>query len=97
VRRFGAIMRRGTSRAAPNVMRYVRIRIVQFALVGGAIIAAECVHSRDDVTAECMSKQRSAWADEQSAAAAAYEPCKLTSLIAYEWTSMINSDMNIAA
>jgi hypothetical protein len=34
----------------------------------------------------CGAVVQSAWQSEQAAAAAAYEPCKFTSLVAYEWT-----------
>lgn len=44
--------------------------------------------------AACNAEQRTAWQDEQSAAAAAYEPCSFTSLVAYEWTSAPNGDTN---
>ena len=35
---------------------------------------------------DCAPVIQSAWQSEQAAAAAAYEPCKFTSLVAYEWT-----------
>ena len=35
---------------------------------------------------DCAPVIQSAWQSEQAAAAAAYEPCRFTSLVAYEWT-----------
>jgi len=35
---------------------------------------------------DCTPVIQDAWKSEQAAAAAAYEPCKFTSLVAYEWT-----------
>jgi hypothetical protein len=37
--------------------------------------------------AACTAAQRTAWLDEQMAAANAYEPCRFTSLVAYEWSA----------
>ncbi len=37
-------------------------------------------------SADCLSVTKSAWADEQAAAAAANDRCHFTSLVAYEWT-----------
>jgi hypothetical protein len=37
--------------------------------------------------AQCAAEQRSVWADEQLAAALAYEPCVFTSFVAHEWTN----------
>jgi hypothetical protein len=37
-------------------------------------------------TPDCLAVTKSAWAAEQAAAAAAYDPCHFTSLKAYEWT-----------
>jgi Protein of unknown function (DUF3604) len=45
-------------------------------------------------TAQCVAEQRTAWQEEQTAAANAYDPCHFTSLVAYEWTSMIGLDTN---
>jgi hypothetical protein len=50
--------------------------------------------SSSDITTTCQrfrNATQQAWDDEQQAAANAYEPCKFTSLVAYEWTSgMVN-------
>jgi hypothetical protein len=45
-------------------------------------------------SATCIAEQRTAWQEEQTAAANANDPCNFTSLIAYEWTSMIGADTN---
>jgi hypothetical protein len=44
--------------------------------------------------AQCTAAQRTAWEEEQTAAANANDPCHFTSLIAYEWTSTPNGDTN---
>jgi hypothetical protein len=41
---------------------------------------------------ECAAEVRSAWQEEQQAAADAYDPCHFTSFVAYEWTSSPNGD-----
>jgi hypothetical protein len=40
--------------------------------------------------AECAAEARTAWEDEQMAAAIADQPCRFTSFVAYEWTSPYN-------
>jgi hypothetical protein len=44
--------------------------------------------------AACAAEQRTAWLDEQTAAAQAYDPCHFTSFVAYEWTSAPGGDTN---
>lgn len=41
----------------------------------------------NDDSAACVAERRSAWQDLQDAAKKAYDPCKFTSLVAYEWTA----------
>ena len=48
----------------------------------GAVIQARIC----DGGYNCTPVIQNAWKSEQAAAAAAYEPCKFTSLVAYEWT-----------
>jgi hypothetical protein len=40
-----------------------------------------------EYAAVCAAERRSVWEDEQEAAANAYEPCRFTSFVAYEWTN----------
>jgi hypothetical protein len=44
--------------------------------------------------AQCAAETRTAWQDEQTAAADANNPCVFTSLVAYEWTSTPNGKSN---
>jgi hypothetical protein len=58
----------------------------------GNIYKTICGSAAD--SAQCVAEQRTAWQEEQTAAADAYDPCHFTSLVAYEWTSMIGTDTN---
>src|SRR5262249_27221615 len=43
--------------------------------------------------AECVAEIRTAWQEEQIAAAYANDPCQFTSFVAYEWTSSPGATM----
>jgi hypothetical protein len=69
----------------PTDQTYVlsNLSVIYKSLCGGSANAAECVAG-----------QRTAWQEEQTAAANANDPCHFTSLVAYEWTGWADKDVH---
>jgi hypothetical protein len=67
---------------------------VQSAVFAGLRHIYDKICAAADDQAQCVAEQRTAWQDEQTAAANANDPCHFTSLVAYEWTSTIDSNTN---